>query len=171
MISCRTTYDPAARHDGMVYVYEFPGLISGVSAQTLVLPTRPPSAILNQTALEKISHSATSVRWSGGLRSAWEISGAIIVWAFRHVSNEWSTMACWPQCPSQTNGASSSGRPCGQVCWFRTNDPSCGIAAALQINQGEVENWAVALDWADDTIWYWARVWVGVRLISLSKPC
>lgn len=44
-------YDPAVRHDGIVYSYAVPATMRGVAPQTLEVPVRPVSATLNQTAL------------------------------------------------------------------------------------------------------------------------
>jgi len=56
-----------------------------------------------------------------------------------------------------------------EVCRRGTGDSSGSVASAVKVDEGNVCDWAIALNWADDTIWRSCVVWVLIWLVALLK--
>lgn len=123
------------------------------SAQVLVVPVRPPSLTLNHTALlSKISHGTqTHFRRVLHLRSAGLPCLTTSIGASRHVGDHGTDVRVGPESPSQGDGRSrSSSSVQGRGC--RTRDAAGCVSSALDIDQVNALDGAVALDRARDSL-------------------
>ncbi len=126
-----------------------------------MVPTRPSSLILNQTALES-SSSACIVEvflllkneasvGRGYVRRPRHVVVASRIGTFSHICDQRPDVALWPERPVQCDFG-PGGCVGMQRCRLRANDATFGVSAALKISDRHVLNWSVALDHARDSI-------------------
>jgi hypothetical protein len=85
-----------------------------------------------------------------------------------HICNHRSGMRIRPKCPSEADLAACRNRSSCQLCWRRPRDSSSCVSTALEIDQGQILNGSVALDWSNDTIGRRSGIRVLVWFVSLK---
>lgn len=128
-----------------------------------MVPVRPASWTLNQTALWGVSTYIDGMWWY--VRGVRHVVVAARSRALGHVSDRRTHVAIRPESPEEVDLRASSDLSLKRGR-LRANDAALSVAAALQVGRGDILDRPVALDLTRDALGCGARVRVLVWLVE-----